>query len=132
MESTDLIWPRLTGVEPGTCGFAAAQAAVEVGLCAPAFAYSSPALAEGDSLAYLTLRRPAPDATERRFELGATGHGPAGEQLAERLCVVIRVWGHDRAAQPTITAYPAGTPTKTWLAGRSSTSYSSAGGLGLT
>jgi protein-L-isoaspartate(D-aspartate) O-methyltransferase len=110
MESTDLIWPRLTGVEPGTCRFAATQAAIEAGLCDPAFAYSSPALVEGDSLAYLTLRRPAPDATERRFELGATGHGPAGEQLADRLCAAIRTWNYDRTAQPTISAYPAGTP----------------------
>ncbi|WP_433264704.1 methyltransferase, FxLD system [Actinosynnema sp. CS-041913] len=112
MESTDLIWPRLTGVEPGTCRFAATQAAVEARLCAPAFTYSSPALVQGDSLAYLTLRRPAPDATERRFELGATGHGPAGEHLAERLCAGIRAWDHDRTAQPVITAYPAGTPDK--------------------
>ncbi|AXX28958.1 hypothetical protein KCV87_12280 [Actinosynnema pretiosum subsp. pretiosum] len=118
MESTDLIWPRLTGVEPGTCRFAATQAAVEAGRCDPAFAYNSPALAEGDSLAYLTLRRPAPDATERRFELGATGHCPTGEQLAERLCVVIRAWGHDRAAQPTITAYPADTPDKDLAGGQ--------------
>jgi protein-L-isoaspartate(D-aspartate) O-methyltransferase len=110
MESTDPIWPRLTGVEPGTCRFAAAQAAVEAGLCDPAFSYSSPALVEGDSLAYLALRRPAPDATERRFELGATGHGPAGKQLAERLCAVIRAWDHNRTAQPVISAYPAGTP----------------------
>ncbi|MEV0681716.1 methyltransferase, FxLD system [Actinosynnema sp. NPDC050436] len=110
MESTDLIWPLLTGLGPGTCRFAAAQAAVDAGLADPAFAYSSPALAEGDSLAYLTLRRPAPDTAERRFELGAIGHGPAGAHLAERLCAGIRAWDHDRTAQPVITAYPAGTP----------------------
>jgi protein-L-isoaspartate(D-aspartate) O-methyltransferase len=118
MESTDLIWPRLTGIEPGTCRFAATHAAVQAGLCAPAFPYSSPALVEGDSLAYLTLRRPAADAEERRFELGATGHGPAGEQLAERLCAVIRAWDHDRAAQPVITAYPADTPDRNLTGGQ--------------
>ncbi|QFZ20344.1 methyltransferase, FxLD system [Saccharothrix syringae] len=110
MESTDLIWPRLTGVEPGTCRFAAGNAAVEAGLCNPAFKFSSPALVDGDSLAYLTLRGPEPEATERRFELGATGHGPLGANLAERLCAVIRTWSHDRTAQAVITAYPAGTP----------------------
>ena len=58
----------------------------------------------------LTLRGPEPDATERRWELGATGHVAAGTQLAERLCEQIRAWDRDRTAQPVITAYPAGTP----------------------
>lgn len=109
-ESTDLIWPRMTGTEPGTCRFAADDTAVEAGLCNPAFTYRSPALIEKDSLAYLTWRGPDPDATERRWELGAIGHGPTGHQLAERLCAQIRAWDQDRTAQPTITAYPADTP----------------------
>ncbi|MGH3937973.1 MAG: methyltransferase, FxLD system [Pseudonocardiaceae bacterium] len=109
-ESTDPIWLRLTGTEPGTCRFAAEPAAVESGLCNPAFTYRSPALVEDDSLAYLTLRGPDPDTTERRWELGAIGHGPTGTRLAERLCVQIRAWDRDRTAQPTITVYPAGTP----------------------
>jgi len=109
-ESTDLIWPRMTATEPGTCRFAAEPEAIEAGLCNPAFPYRSPALVEGDSLAYLTLRGPDPDATERRWELGAIGHGPAATQLAERLCEQIRAWDRDRTAQPVITAYPAGTP----------------------
>jgi protein-L-isoaspartate(D-aspartate) O-methyltransferase len=83
---------------------------MESGLCNPAFPYRNPALVEGDSLTYLTLRGPDPDATERRWELGACGHGPAGPQLAERLCEQIRTWGRDRSAQPVITAYPAGIP----------------------
>jgi protein-L-isoaspartate(D-aspartate) O-methyltransferase len=109
-ESTDPIWLRLTGTEPGTCRFAAGPSAVESGLCNPAFKYRSPAVVEGDSLAYLTLRGPEPEATERRWELGAIGHGPSGAQLAERLCEQIRAWDRDRTAQPIITAYPAGTP----------------------
>lgn len=108
-ESTDPIWLRLTGTEPGTCRFAAEPAA-EAGLCNPAFAYRSPALVEGSSLAYLTLRGPDPDAAERRWELGAVGHGPAGANLAERLREHIRDWDHNRTAQPVISAYPAGTP----------------------
>jgi protein-L-isoaspartate(D-aspartate) O-methyltransferase len=47
---------------------------------------------------------------ERHYELGATGHGPAGARLAERLCEHIRRWDRDRAVQPVIIAYPAGTP----------------------
>ncbi|MGH4000825.1 MAG: hypothetical protein ACRDTJ_25560, partial [Pseudonocardiaceae bacterium] len=109
-ESTDRIWLRLTGTEPGTCRFAAASDAVESGLCSPAFAYRSPGVVEGNSLAYLTLRGPEPDVTERRWELGAIGHGPAGAQLSERVCEQIRAWDSDRADQPIITAYPAGAP----------------------
>ena len=102
----------LTGAEPGTCRFAANPAAIESGRCNPAFPYRNPAVAEGDSLTYLTLRGPDPDATERRWELGAIGHGPAGSRLAERLCEQIRAWGRDRSAQPVITAYPADTPDR--------------------
>ncbi|MGH3913957.1 MAG: methyltransferase, FxLD system [Pseudonocardiaceae bacterium] len=109
-ESTDRIWLRLTGTEPGTCRFAAAPAAIGSGLCRPAFAYRIPALVEGDSLAYLTLRGPEADATERRWELGAIGHGPTAAHLGERMCTQIRAWDHDRTDQPLITAYPAGTP----------------------
>ncbi|MGH4017764.1 MAG: methyltransferase, FxLD system [Pseudonocardiaceae bacterium] len=116
-ESTDPIWVRLTGTEPGTCRFAAEPAAVESGLCNPAFMYRSPAIVEGDSLAYLTLRGPEFEATERRWELGAIGHGPAGPQLAERLCDQIRAWDRDRTTQPIITAYPADTPDHERAAG---------------
>ncbi len=117
-ESTDRIWLRLTGTEPGTCRFAAGSAAVDSGLCSPAFAYRIPALVEDDSLAYLTLRGPEPDATERRWALGAIGHGPTGAQLAERMCEQIRAWDRDRADQPVITAYPAGAPIRDLACGQ--------------
>lgn len=100
-ESTDRIWLRLTGTEPGTCRFAAAPDAVKSGLCSPAFTYRSPGLVEENSLAYLTLRGPESNATERRWELGAIGHGPTGAQLAERMGEQIRAWDRDRIAQPS-------------------------------
>ncbi|MGH3885758.1 MAG: methyltransferase, FxLD system [Pseudonocardiaceae bacterium] len=109
-ESFDGVWLRLTGAEPGTCRIAADPPAVDAGLATPAIPSRSPALVEGTSLAYFTLRPLDPDATERRWELGATGHGPTGPQLAGRLCEQIRAWDRDRTAQPLITAYPAGTP----------------------
>lgn len=62
---------------------------------------------EDDSLAYLTKPRLLEDGGQRRFELGATGHGPSGAELAERLVRQIQRWDQDRAAQPTIAAYPA-------------------------
>ncbi|HEU0087973.1 MAG TPA: methyltransferase, FxLD system [Pseudonocardiaceae bacterium] len=111
-EPFDHIWLWLTATEPGTCRIAAEPAAIEAGVCRPAFAYRTPALVEGNSLAYLAKPRPAdqpgPDG-EPRYELGATGYGPAAVQLAERLAEQIHRFDRDRTAQPVITAYPAGT-----------------------
>ncbi|TVT60827.1 methyltransferase, FxLD system [Amycolatopsis rhizosphaerae] len=109
-EPFDHIWLRLTATEPGTCRLAVEPAAIEAGVCHPAFAYRTPALVDGDSIAYLAKARPSDGEGERRYELGATGRGPSGEQLAERLCDHIRAWDRDRDAQPVIAAYPASTP----------------------
>ncbi|MCP2261639.1 hypothetical protein LX15_005365, partial [Streptoalloteichus tenebrarius] len=49
--------------------------------------------------------------------LAATGHGPAAAQLAERLVEQIRRFDRDRAAQPVITAFPAGTTDEDLPAG---------------
>jgi protein-L-isoaspartate(D-aspartate) O-methyltransferase len=108
-EPFDHIWLWLTATEPGACRIAADDAAIEARICRPAFAYRTPAIVEGDSLAYLTKPRPLDQDGERRYELGATGHGPHGAHLAERLSDQIRRWDRDRAAQPVIAAYPTGT-----------------------
>ncbi|WP_109510446.1 methyltransferase, FxLD system [Nocardioides speluncae] len=103
-EPFDGLWLLMTATEPRTCRIAAQPAAVESGLCLPAIASRSPAIVDGDSLAYFTFRRPgAPDGASRP-ELGAIGHGPRGDVLAETLCTEIRRWNQDRAAQPKITA----------------------------
>lgn len=98
----DGVWLKLTATEPGTCRIAAEQKAVASGLCAPAIAARSPALVEGDSLAYLVVRRL--EGGERLSELGATGHGPIGMHLAARLCERIRSWDRDRTALPSVVA----------------------------
>ncbi|MEV7012925.1 methyltransferase, FxLD system [Streptosporangium sp. NPDC051022] len=108
-ESFDGVWLRLTAADPATCRITADRAAVDSGLCRPAIPARSPALAEGDSLAYLTLTRREVEGPTR-WELGATGHGAAGRHLAERLCEQIRAWDRARDARPTITLYPARTP----------------------
>ena len=63
---------------------------------------TSPALIEGSSLAYLTVRRL--DAAKARLELGANGHGPDGPALADRLRGHILTWANDRDARPSLTA----------------------------
>jgi protein-L-isoaspartate(D-aspartate) O-methyltransferase len=108
-EPFDGIWLRLSATETGTCRLAVSDTAITVGVCRPVFAERNPALVDGDSLAYLSCRRVEQDG-QRRHELGATGHGPTAAQLAERLCAQIWAWVTDRAAQPTITAYPTDTP----------------------
>ncbi|MEH0564393.1 methyltransferase, FxLD system [Streptomyces silvae] len=111
VESFDGIWLRLSATEPTTCRITVKQAAIDAGLRRPAAPALSPALVEADSIAYLTLERiTAEDSTEPRFRLGAAGYGPRGHALAERLCTQITAWGDDRAAEPMISLYPAGTP----------------------
>jgi protein-L-isoaspartate(D-aspartate) O-methyltransferase len=107
-EPFDGVWLRLAATEPGTCRIAADQAAVDAGVCTPAIPIRSPALVEGDSLAYFSMRRDAGGTA--RWELGAIGQGLAGPDLANRICAQIRAWDRDRTAQPVITAYPADTP----------------------
>lgn len=78
------------------------------GLVASASPLGIPTLVDGDSFAYRTVR--ATD-EEDRFELGAIGHGPRAEQVAERLVKEIRTWDRDhRSHRPRIEVYPAGTP----------------------
>jgi protein-L-isoaspartate(D-aspartate) O-methyltransferase len=115
-DSFDGVWLRLTGTDPRTCRIAAEAAAIEAGVCTPAIPSRSPALADGDSLAYFTLQRVNAD-TEPRFELGAIGHGPTGQQLAERLCEEIQAWDQNHDARPIISAYPADTPDSAVPAG---------------
>lgn len=112
-EPFDGIWLRLTGRDNRVCRISADRAAVDAGLCAPAIPARSPALVEGDSLAYLVFRKLG----EGRFELGAIGHGPYGGHLAGELCNEIQAWNDDRNALPTVRAY---------LAARSAPSFDEA------
>ena len=100
----DGIWLRATATDPANCRIAVGKAANDSGLCTPAIAARSPALAEGESLAYFTHRRLEQGPEPPRSRLGAIGHGPHGQELAERLCKHIRAWDTDRSAEPKITA----------------------------
>lgn len=70
-------------------------------------------LIDGDSLAYLTLH-PRPAGTPwTEAELGAYGHGPHGQDLADRLAAQITTWNRDhRHHTAQITILPAA-PTHT-------------------
>jgi protein-L-isoaspartate(D-aspartate) O-methyltransferase len=107
-ESLDPIWLRATATDPAVCRISAEPAAVTSGLCTPVIRSRTLALAEGDSIAYLTAQRL--EAPGHGARLGAIGHGPNGASLAERLCRHIGTWGADRAAKPSITIYPDSAP----------------------
>ncbi|SFL98454.1 MULTISPECIES: methyltransferase, FxLD system [Streptomyces] len=111
-EPLDGIWLRLSALDPATCRITVRPEAFTgtAGLHRPAVPALSPALVEGDSLAYLVLE-PVDVRSGKRYRLGAAGYGPAGQGLAERLSVQLRAWGNDRTLLPSIAAYPSGTPT---------------------
>jgi len=98
----DGIWLRATATDPAVCRINASRGAVDADLCVPLIPNLSPALVAGTSLAYLAKRRL--DGPDPVFEIGAHGHGPDGQDLAERLCEHIRTWDIDRKASPTLTA----------------------------
>lgn len=107
-ESLDPIWLRATATDPAVCRISAEPAAVTSGLCTPVIRSRTLALAEGDSITYLSAQRL--EAPAHGARLGAIGHGPDGTGLAERLCRHIGTWGADRAARPNITIYPDSAP----------------------
>lgn len=95
---------------------AATPAARDRGLVASASPLGVPTLIDGDSFAYRTVRRTD---TPDRFELGAIGHGPQGQKVAERLVEEIQVWDREhRGDRARIEIHPAGTPDAQFPSGR--------------
>lgn len=80
-QSFDAIWLRLAAAEHGTCRLAAENA---TGVTELVLAGRNPAVVEGDSFTYLTMREIEKVEGTRRFELGAAAYGPDGEALAAR------------------------------------------------
>lgn len=86
------------------------------GLVASASPVGVPTLVDEDSFAYRTAR---PTDVPDRFDLGAIGHGPRGQKVADRLAQEIRVWDRDHRRQHAhIEVHPAGTPVDLLPAGR--------------
>ncbi|MEV0827983.1 methyltransferase, FxLD system [Nonomuraea rubra] len=69
----------------------------------------NPALITPDGFAYLTYREaPQGEAGGRRYEFGVHGHGPSGEDLAQRFVAQVKTWDRDwrRHPGPDFTLYP--------------------------
>jgi protein-L-isoaspartate(D-aspartate) O-methyltransferase len=115
-EPFDRIWLHLSAVDDGTVRIQADNKAVTSGLCTPAIATRSPALVEGSSLAYFTIRRTGHETG--RWQLGAIGHGPTGHHLAARIVDQINAWDRDRTADPYLVAYPTGVAVAEQVTGK--------------
>lgn len=124
-ESADTLSLRLTGTEPRTGRFAAEPVAVESGLCDLAFTYCGPALAGHNSLAYLTLRGLDPDATKRRWELGAIATAPPGGTSPNASASPSAVGSTTAPPNPSSSPTGQASPTNNWPTAWSSTSISS-------
>ncbi|MFG2728509.1 hypothetical protein [Streptomyces canus] len=75
-----------------------------------------PALVDGGSSAYRTTRATG---QEDCYELGANGHGPDGQNVAERLVEEIQAWNNrHRGDRAHVEVYLAGTPDDRRPAGR--------------
>ncbi|WP_353942809.1 methyltransferase, FxLD system [Streptomyces sp. HUAS MG91] len=105
-EPFDGVWLRATASDDRVCRLEVTPEALEKGLVRrPAIPVRSPALVEGDSLAYMTVHREGAD-LERPFQLGAAGYGTNGKALAHDLIAHIEAWSADRAAVPRLTVTP--------------------------
>ncbi|SEP02557.1 methyltransferase, FxLD system [Actinacidiphila rubida] len=116
MESNEHLDLWLTTALDNLPLMAAKPGARKRGLVASASPLGVPTLVDGGTFAYRTVR--ATDA-EDRFELGAIGHGPHGQQLAKRLVAEIQIWDREhRGDRARIEVDPAGTPDDRLPAGR--------------
>lgn len=92
------VWLRATVSEPLVCRIEVTDTALNAGGHRSAVPIRTPALVEGDSLAYMTLRF-----GQGRHLLGAAGYGPRGAELARRLTSVVDAWSSARTNVPEMT-----------------------------
>jgi len=86
------------------------------GLVASISPLGIPTLVQDDSFAYRTVR---PTDDPDRFELGAIGHGPCAQEVADRMVEQIQDWNCERRSHRAhIEVHPAGTPDDRLPAGR--------------
>ncbi|WP_433513810.1 methyltransferase, FxLD system [Nonomuraea sp. CA-143628] len=105
------LWLALTA--PGFCRLIVRPAAINDGRVNPAFRWGGAAIADTDSLAYLTMRTiaaPAGSDTARaHIELGVCSHGPTADPLHHKFSEQILAWERDHATGPgpRIEVHPA-------------------------
>ncbi|MFD7459205.1 MULTISPECIES: methyltransferase, FxLD system [unclassified Streptomyces] len=105
-ESFDGVWLRATAADDRVCRLQVLpEAMAQEPLLRPAMPVRSPALIDGDSLAYLIVRREGAD-PDRPHRLGAASYGPQAEKLAQDLIAHIEDWGSARTAVPRLTVTP--------------------------
>ncbi|WP_448330459.1 methyltransferase, FxLD system [Streptomyces sp. DSM 41534] len=93
--------------KPGACARGLVDSVSPLGI---------PTLVERDSLAYRAVR---PTDDPDRFELGAIGHGPGAQEIADRMIEQIQIWDREhRSHRAHIEVHPAGTPDDRLSAGR--------------
>ncbi|MFI9149479.1 methyltransferase, FxLD system [Streptomyces sp. NPDC053367] len=106
-ESFDGVWLRATASDDRVCRLQVMPEAMAQELVLrPAVPVRSPVLIDGDSLAYLIVRREGVD-PQRPHQLGAAAYGPHAEKLAQDLIAHIEDWGTARTAVPRLTVTPA-------------------------
>ncbi|MEW2253274.1 methyltransferase, FxLD system [Streptomyces sp. NPDC006975] len=105
-ESFDGVWLRATATDDRVCRLQVTPEAVADELVLrPAVPVRTPVLVDGDSLAYLIVRREGVD-PQRPHRLGAAAYGPHAEKLAQDLIAHIEDWGAARTAVPRMTITP--------------------------
>ncbi|GAA1414337.1 methyltransferase, FxLD system [Catellatospora coxensis] len=93
--------------------------ATERGAVTPMFPWGSMATIRGTNLAYLTVRPATPESDGgRSYEVGAIGHGPAGEALASDVAEQVRVWDEQHRAKTVRFEIPDGAADAEPAAGR--------------
>lgn len=84
----------------------AQETAVESGLVAPSWRFGAPAALVEGTFSY----RSALNWTGRKFDLGASAHGPEASTAAERMVEHMRAWLDAGSPSPVLDVLPASTP----------------------
>ncbi|GHB74171.1 hypothetical protein GCM10010377_75690 [Streptomyces viridiviolaceus] len=108
-ESFDGVWLRATAGGDRVCRLEVTpDALAQERILRPAVPGRSPLLVDGDSFAYLIVRRECAD-PQRPFRLGAAAYGPRAQSLAQDLIAHIEAWGSARTSVARLTITPAKT-----------------------
>ncbi|WP_405021470.1 methyltransferase, FxLD system [Kitasatospora sp. NBC_00070] len=108
-EPLDSLFLRLATSLPGF-GHLSVDPEQDTKTVTPANRMACPAVVEGASFAYLSLRKVSEEPA--RYEVGAAGHGPAAARLTGLIAEQVKTWDtkYRSGPDPVFTVHPAGTP----------------------